>query len=339
MVSHLRRGLSLLIVIFAVLLAYGAGYAHEARPGYLDVRETTPGHYDVLWKQPANGEYALRMSPVFPAECKIAGNTDLQLLPGALMSRFSLACKDGLNGKTITIAGLEMTLTDVLVRIHKDDGTEESHLARATDTSVTIVGRGRAFARAAIYLQLGIQHILMGVDHVLFVLGLLLIAQNRWKLLKTISAFTVAHSITLAGATLGLVSVPAPPLNAAIALSILFLGPEILRVREGGTSLTIRWPWLIAFAFGLLHGLGFASGLTTMGLPRVEIPLALLLFNCGVEIGQLAFVALVLSLERAFRLMEIRWPQPVALLPAYIVGGLGAFWTIQRLFIFIGATA
>jgi len=170
-------------------------------------------------------------------------------------------------------------------------------------------------------------------------LGLLLIVQSRWKLLETISAFTVAHSITLTGATLGLVSVPAPPLNAAIALSILFLGPEILRAREGGTSLTIRWPWLIAFTFGLLHGFGFASGLTAMGLPRVEIPLALLLFNCGVEIGQLAFVALILSLERAFRLMEIRWPQPVALLPAYIVGVLGAFWTIQRLFIFIGVTA
>lgn len=337
--SSLRRGLPLPVVIFAILLARGAGYAHEARPGYLDLRETAPGHYDILWKQPANGEYALRMSPVFPAECKISGDTNLQLLPGALMSRFRLACKGGLNGKTVTIAGLEMTLTDVLVRVHKGDGTEESHLARATGTSVTIGGRGGALARAAIYLQLGVQHILMGVDHLLFVLGLLLIAHNRWKLLKTISAFTIAHSITLGGTTLGLVSVPAPPLNAAIALSILFLGPEILRAREGGTSLTIRWPWLIAFAFGLLHGFGFASGLTTMGLPRAEIPLALLLFNCGVEIGQLAFVALVLSLERAFRLMEIRWPRPVALLPAYIVGVLGAFWTIQRLFIFIGITA
>ncbi len=337
--SPLPRGLSLLAVIFAVLLACGAAYAHEARPGYLELRETTPSHYDILWKQPANGEYALRMSPLFPAECEISGSADRQLLSGALMSRFSLACKGGLDGKTITIAGLEMTLTDVLVRVHKRDGTEETHLARATDTSVTIGGGGGALVRAAIYLRLGVQHILMGVDHLMFVLGLLLIVQNRWKLLKTISAFTVAHSITLAGATLGLVSVPAPPLNAAIALSILSLGPEILRACEGGTSLTIRRPWLIAFAFGLLHGFGFASGLTAMGLPRAEIPLALLLFNCGVEIGQLAFVALVLGLERAFRLMEIRWPQPVALLPAYTVGVLGAFCTIQRLFIFVGVTA
>ena len=337
--SRLPSSPTLLAAVSAMFLACGAVDAHEARPGYMELREASPGRYDVLWKQPANGEYALRMSPLFPAQCKISGSTNSQLLPGALVSRFKLACKGGLEGATITIAGLEMTLTDVLVRVHKRDGAEETHLARATDTSVTIGGGSGALTRAAIYLRLGVQHILMGVDHLLFVLGLLLIVQNRWKLLKTISAFTVAHSITLAGATLGLVSIPAPPLNTAIALSILFLGPEIARARDGGTSLTIRWPWLIAFAFGLLHGFGFASGLGAMGLPRAEIPLALLLFNSGVEIGQIAFVALVLALERAFRLMEIRWPRPVALIPAYTVGVLGAFWTVQRLFIFVGVSA
>jgi hydrogenase/urease accessory protein HupE len=261
------------------------------------------------------------------------------MLPGALVSRFGLACKGGLDGKSITIAGLEMTLTDVLVRVHKRDGTEETHLVQSTDTSVTLGGGGGALVHAAIYLRLGVQHILMGIDHLLFVLGLLLIVNNRRKLLKTITAFTLAHSISLAAATLGFVNVAIQPLTAAIALSILFLGPEILRARAGGTSLTIRQPWLIAFAFGLVHGLGFASGLTAMGLARSEIPLALLLFNCGVEIGQLSFVALILGLERAFRLMEIRWPRPIALLPAYTVGVLGAYWTISRLFIFIGGAA
>jgi hypothetical protein len=149
-------------------------------------------------------------------------------------------------------------------------------------------------------------------------------------LIKTITAFTVAHSITLALATLGYASIPGPPLNAAIALSILFLGPEIVRVWRGQTSFTIRHPWVVAFAFGLLHGFGFASGLSTVGMPKAEIPLALLAFNIGVELGQLAFVFLMLLLVRAFRVLELHWPRWAELLPGYAVGSLGAFWTIQR---------
>jgi hydrogenase/urease accessory protein HupE len=177
---------------------------------------------------------------------------------------------------------------------------------------------------------------LLGVDHLLFVLGLLLIVGDRWMLLKTITSFTVAHSITLAIATLGYASAPLPPLNAAIALSILFLGPEIVRHWRGQTSFTIRHPWVVAFAFGLLHGFGFASGLTTMGLPQAEIPLALLLFNVGVEIGQVGFVLLIVLLSRAFATLQIRWPRVVEALPGYAVGSLGAYWTIQRTLILIG---
>ncbi|HTX53585.1 MAG TPA: HupE/UreJ family protein [Candidatus Baltobacteraceae bacterium] len=180
------------------------------------------------------------------------------------------------------------------------------------------------------FLQMGIEHILTGVDHLVFVFGVLSIMGNRWTLLKTITAFTAAHSITLAVATLGWASAPAPPLNAAIALSILFLAPEMVRVRRGQTSLAILHPWIVAFAFGLLHGFGFASGLTTLGLPRSELPLLLLQFNLGVEVGQLLFVAIILLLVHSFRLLEIRWPQWAQLTPAYVVGSLGAFWTIQR---------
>jgi hypothetical protein len=319
-------------------LCLASAQAHESRPGYLELTQSSADHYDVLWKQPANGDYALRMGPLFPSACTVGAARGADLLPGALLSRFSVTCPGGLAGKDITIAGLEMTLTDVLVRLHRMDGTQETHLVRAIDPSVTIGGGGGLGGRAMIYLRLGIQHILMGIDHLLFVLGLLLIVRDIWTLLKTISAFTLAHSITLAAATFGLATVPAAPLNAAIALSILFLGPEIMRARAGGTSLTIRKPWLVAFAFGLLHGFGFASGLVSMGLPRAEIPLALLLFNVGVELGQLGFVLLILSLQRAFRLMEMRWPRPVAVLPAYTVGVLGAFWTLQRLMIYFGQT-
>ena len=201
-------------------------------------------------------------------------------------------CEGGIRGRTIVIDGLESTVTDVLVRVYHADGWLETHLLKPMNPAVTLGERTTALQRSGAYLRLGVEHILLGVDHLLFVLGLLLIVRDRWTLVKTITAFTVAHSITLAVATLGYASAPLLPLNAAIALSILFLGPEIVRAHRGQTSFTIRHPWVVAFAFGLLHGFGFASGLTTMGLPPAEIPLALLVFNVGVELGQLAFVVL-----------------------------------------------
>ena len=200
----------------------------------------------------------------------------------------------------------------------------------------TIGGSEGSLGRAGAYLILGVEHILLGVDHLLFVLGLLLIVADRWMLLKTITSFTIAHSVTLAIATLGYASAPLLPLNAAIALSILFLGPEIVKSWRGETSLTIRHPWVVAFLFGLLHGFGFATGLKAMGLPTGEIPVALLLFNLGVEAGQILFVALVLLLERSFRILKIRWPRRVEMMPGYVVGSLGAYWSIQRMVVFWG---
>jgi HupE / UreJ protein len=186
------------------------------------------------------------------------------------------------------------------------------------------------------FLKLGVEHIWLGVDHLLFVFGLLLLVQSRWMLFKTITAFTVAHSITLALATFGYVYLPALLLNAAIALSILILGVEVVRSGSGRTSMTILHPWIVAFAFGLLHGFGFASGLSALGLPSAGIPLALVMFNVGVEIGQVSFVLLILILARSFRQLEIRWPRWVQGLPGYTVGSLGAFWTIQRAAILLG---
>ena len=186
------------------------------------------------------------------------------------------------------------------------------------------------------FLKLGVEHIWLGIDHLLFVFGLLLLVKSRWMLLKTVTAFTVAHSITLALATLGYAHLPAPPLNAAIAFSILILGIEIVRSRSGKTGITILHPWIVAFAFGLLHGFGFASGLSALGLPAADIPLALVMFNVGVEVGQVSFVLLILLLERSFRQLEIHWPRWVQALPGYTVGSLGAFWTIQRTAMLLG---
>ena len=332
----MRQRLVLLLCAGLVLAGAAPGVAHEARPGFLELRETGPETYSFLWKKPTGGEVEIQIAPVIPRDCRLATSDRQQLSPGAFVVRGTLTCPGGLAGKTIEIAGLEATITDVLVRLHHADGRLESHLLRPTTPSVTLGGVTTAGERALGYVQLGVQHILLGVDHLLFVLGLMLIVSDRWTLVKTITSFTLAHSITLAIATLGYASAPLPPLNAAIALSILFLGPEVVRTWRGESSFTIRHPWVVAFAFGLLHGFGFASGLTSMGLPKAEIPLALLLFNVGVELGQVAFVLLVILLERSFRTLEVRWPRFVEHFPGYAVGTLGAYWTIQRTLILLG---
>jgi hydrogenase/urease accessory protein HupE len=332
----LKRRLVLLLLAGLVLAGAATGVAHEARPGFLELRETGKETYSFLWKKPTGGEVEIQIAPVIPKDCRLATSDRQQLSPGAFIVRGTLTCPGGLAGKTIEIAGLEATITDVLVRLHHADGRLESHLLRPTTPAVTLGGVTTAGERALGYVQLGILHILLGVDHLLFVLGLMLIVSDRWTLVKTITSFTVAHSITLAIATLGYASAPLPPLNAAIALSILFLGPEVVRTWRGETSFTIRHPWVVAFAFGLLHGFGFASGLTSMGLPKAEIPLALLLFNVGVELGQVAFVLLVILLERSFRTLEVRWPRFVEHFPGYVVGTLGACWAIQRTLVLLG---
>ncbi len=309
---------------------------HEVRPGYLELRETAPGVFQVLWKKPARGDLILKIDPVFPATCAVVEIGSEVVRGGAYMARATLECETGLTGETIEIAGLEATLTDVLVRVYYLNGLQETHLIQPTRTSAVIGGPSGVMTRIGAYMRLGVEHIALGVDHLLFVLGLLLIVSSSRMLLKTITAFTLAHSITLGIATLGLARVPALPLNAVIALSILFLGPEIVRVWRGETSFTIRHPWVVAFAFGLMHGFGFASGLTAMGLPTNEIPLALLFFNVGVELGQVAFVILVLGLARSFATLEIRWPRWAQLIPGYAVGSLGAFWFIERTAMLLG---
>jgi HupE / UreJ protein len=331
--------------MLAVLLALCAGlscssFAHESQPGLLELRQLGAGRYAVIWRAPI---YYGRPHPAklqLPGDWKTLGEPTVRQLPDSALHRRMVDVPGGsINGSIIRFPGLEATITDVFVRISRLDGSQMSLVVRPTQPSVELRGERSWFVSSKEYLGLGFFHILQGIDHLLFVLGLLLIVGSRWMLLKTITAFTIAHSITLAVATLGYASAPVQPLNAAIALSILFLGPEIVRVWRGETSFTIRHPWVVAFAFGLLHGFGFASGLSTIGLAKVEIPLALLLFNVGVEIGQLFFVFIILMLARSFRILEIRWPRWVEAVPAYTVGGLGAFWTIQRVAVMVGGIA
>jgi hydrogenase/urease accessory protein HupE len=333
----IRLRLTAVFLLFVCLTPITALHAHEIRPALLNIIEQKPGWFDVTWKVPVLAGYELNIQPVLPAGLTPYGPPSSHDIPGATVQYATYQAKgDALAGETMTIDGLSATQIDVMVRINFVDGSTQSAILRPANPSFTVPSPGTKGEIAWIYLRLGVEHILQGIDHLLFVLGLLLIVGSRYTLIKTITAFTIAHSITLAIATLGYASAPVQPLNAAIALSILFLGPEIVRVWRGQTSFTIRHPWVVAFAFGLLHGFGFASGLTTIGLSRAEIPVALLLFNVGVEIGQLFFVLIIVMLERSFRVLAIRWPRWSEALPAYTVGGLGAFWTIQRVAIMVG---
>jgi hydrogenase/urease accessory protein HupE len=226
---------------------------------------------------------------------------------------------------------------DVLVRLEWSGGITETVRLDAARTSFVVQGTPSWYGVAGSYTFLGVQHILLGIDHLLFVFGLLLIVQDVRTLVKTITAFTIAHSITLALAVLGLVHVPSRPVDAAIALSIVFLGAEILRARRGRGGVTVRYPWLVAFAFGLLHGLGFAGALTTLGLPAADIPLALLFFNVGVEIGQLVFVLFFVVMAWAFRTLQVLWPAWSEPVPAYVIGSVASYWFLGRLFVLVGA--
>ena len=311
--------------------------AHESQPGTLEVKQLTADRYDVTWKAPI---YYGRPHPArlkLPDDWKdIVQQTERRMPNSIVFRRIVAVGPKGIEGAVIRFPGLESTITDVYVRLTRLDTTMMTAIVRPTQPFVALRGERSLISTAWEYIGLGFYHILIGVDHLLFVLGLLLIVQGSRMLLKTITSFTIAHSITLAIATLGYAKAPLPPLNAAIALSILFLGPEIVRTWRGETSLTIRYPWVVAFVFGLLHGFGFASGLSTTGMPKAELPWALLCFNIGVEFGQLVFVFIILALARSFSALEIRWPRWALALPGYTVGSLGAYWTIQRTVILIG---
>jgi hypothetical protein len=324
--------------VLAILLAAPAARTHEARPAYLELKETAPGRFSVLWRTPVLSGMRLPVVLKIPDDVQNLKEPTVQELADSLVERRSIdAGPDGLAGRRIEFVGLQLTITDVLVRVEMLDGRTWTTIARPSQPWVEIAASQTWLGVAGTYVVQGVRHILFGADHMLFVLGLLLIVNDRWMLLKTVTAFTGAHSITLAIATLGYAEVPVLALNAAIALSILFLGPEIVRSWRGETSFTIRDCWVVAFAFGLLHGFGFASALTSAGLPRHELPLALVTFNVGVELGQLGFIALVLALENSFRVLEVSWPRWVQALPGYTVGSLGAYWTVQRLALLLTA--
>ena len=323
------KALRLLVALLA-LFAPDA-LAHEVRPAYLELRETAPDAYDALWKVPARGDdMRLGLYVDLPAGCTPVGEPMASMVQGAYVERWSVRCAGGLTGDTIRIAGLSGTMTDVLVRVERLDGTAQ--VARLTPAAASFVVEAapRALEVARTYTVMGVEHILLGIDHLLFVLALLIITRGGWKMVATVTAFTASHCLTLSAATLGFVHVPQRPVEALIALSIVFVAAEIVRMHRGVDSITARAPWLVAFTFGSMHGLGFAGGLSDAGLPAGHIPTALSSFSVGVEAGHFLFVGAVLSGIALVRRVRVRAPDWIELVPAYAIGALAMFWVIQR---------
>lgn len=328
-------------VLLAFLVSMAPAIAHELRPAYLQLRQTAADSYDVLWKVPARGDdLRLALHLALPDRCGNLTEPRGAFSAGAHTERWRVRCPGGLDGAAIRVAGLSGTLTDVLVRLERLDGTSQTARLTPSAPSFVVQPAPGPLEVARTYLLLGVEHILLGIDHLLFVLGLLLLVQGSWRILATVTAFTAAHSITLAAAALGLVHVPQQPVEAAIALSILFVASETARSAgeaPRSSTLAARWPWSVAFAFGLLHGLGFAGALAEVGLPQNTIPVALLFFNIGVELGQLIFIAGVLALMGFLRPAVTphrspatsHWPLLRRVL-TYAIGGLAAFWVIER---------
>ncbi len=320
------------LVGIAALLCAGAAVADVFRPAYLELRELDAERYAMLWKVPAaGGNRRLAMQVVLPDGVELLSEPRLISVDGAWIERSRIRLAGGLAGHDIRIEGAAAGVTDVIARIERLDGSsqvERLPVDRLVFTVEAPAGTGRV---AWSYLVLGFEHILGGINHLLFVLALLLLVHGWRRIVATVTAFTVAHSITLVAATLGWVRVPGAPVEAIIALSIVFVASEFLHSRQGRPGLTERAPWVVAFSFGLLHGFGFAGALSEVGLPAQAIPVALATFNVGVELGQLAFVVVVLALRRLATAIAggaVRWV-PVA--TAYGVGTVAAFWTIERI--------
>lgn len=332
----MRRILRSLAALCLLLASLAAG-ADDLRPGYLELRQVDAETYDVFWKVPARGEdLRLGLYLVLPEDSIKLSEPRGAFHAGAYSERWRVKRPGGLLGQTVRIDGLSSMVTDVLVRVERSDGTTQvARLLPSNPAFVVEAAAGRAEV-VYTYFGLGVEHILMGIDHLLFVLALLLLVRDLRKLIWTITAFTAAHSITLSLAALDIIRIPIPPVEACIAFSIVFVAAEIIRYRQGTPGLTERHPWLVAFTFGLLHGLGFAAALGKIGLPQTEIPAALLFFNVGVETGQLLFVATVLCLARLLRALRMPLPAASRVLLVYAIGSLASFWTLERTLSFWG---
>jgi hydrogenase/urease accessory protein HupE len=333
-------GAFLLILLLAPFTATPA-HAHALQPGYLELTPITGDTTRVYWRVPDVQGRAMPISPSLPENC----TQDQEVTPvsdgSAWSATWAVDCPGGMAGGKISVLGLDRTQTDVLVRYEDLDGAVLTERLTPERTAFVVTAEITGWAVLASYVPLGVDHILSGIDHLLFVFALLLLIPDARRLIGAITAFTVAHSLTMAAATLGWVSLPPLPVEAVIALSIMFLASELVRRETGSLRLSEAYPWTVSFSFGLLHGFGFAGALKEIGLPQSDVPLALLSFNLGVEIGQLLFVASVLVIGYILRrivprfIASVRRPgSGVAQASAYLIGGVSAAWFVERIVAF-----
>jgi hydrogenase/urease accessory protein HupE len=329
----MRRIVLALVLICAAWLPPTA-FGHALDPGYLDLTSLGQDRWRVTWRVPDVGGRPMPITARLPGTCSPDAPPPPHFDGQGWTIAWAAVCPGGLAGGEIRVEGLEQTNTDTLVRFELEPGRTQVHRLTAAETAFTVPADPSVMEILGSYISLGITHILEGVDHLIFVFALLLLVPDRRRLIWTVTAFTLAHSITLAAATLGLLTIPPPPVEAVIALSIVFLAYELTLPPERRDPLTLRFPWLVSFGFGLIHGLGFAGALREIGLPEGDIPLALFSFNVGVELGQLLFIAAVLITGAAVRMLYPRIPQytvPLSRIASYGIGSLAAFWVIERI--------
>lgn len=325
-----------LIALFILLLSFATLNADTINPALLNIKENKMGWYDVTWKVPTKNNKVLPLDAHLAESMELIGAPLVRVTPGAYIetSRFKTNGASIL-GEKISVEGLLKTQSQVLLRIELNDGAVFTTVLKAEAPAFVIPSNPSKLDVALEYWELGTIHILEGVDHLLFVFALLLIVVGIGPLIKAITAFTLAHSITLALTTFGLISLPSAPTEAIISLSIMFLAAEIIHKYRGELSLTEKYPWAVAFIFGLFHGLGFAGALAEIGIPEQEIPLSLLMFNVGVETGQLLFIAGVLSILAILQRLPFKLPKASLNLLPYAIGTVAAFWTIERVVSFL----
>ncbi len=329
-----KQMLALMAFLVGAIGFSALSLGHALQPGYLEIRLIDKELYAAVWKKPAVNSRPMAITAKLPQSCDPRTPVEPIWDGSAYIARWTLRCSGGLEGGVIGIDGLDQTKTDVLVRFDFADGNSQTHRLTPSDSSFTVPSQPSRLEVVRTYLLLGFKHILSGIDHLMFVLVLLLLVKGVRRLIVTVTAFTIAHSLTLAGATLGFVQIPGPPIEATIALSIMFVASEIIHSRQGIPGLTQKYPWVVAFTFGLLHGFGFAGALEQIGLPQASIPIALLFFNVGVEIGQLLFIASVFAAialaQQVARRIDVPRPTWAWAVPPYVIGGIASYWIIQR---------
>lgn len=316
--------------LLIMLLMVVSAYAHEVRPAYLSVEEKAPGEFSVLFKTPMQGDARLALSALFSGRVERSSPVISHQTGDAMVQTWHMRTVEPLSGQNVLIDGLQNSMTDALVHVVLANGNTWTARLTPSEPSTIIPAAQSSWTIFAVYVRHGIEHIAFGFDHLLFVSALMLIVRDWRKLVKVVTAFAAAHSITLTCATLGWVTLPSAPVETMIVISIVLVAAEVVRMERGQRSLAITSPWIVAFAFGLLHGFGFAGALVELGLPQDDIPLALLAFNIGVELGQLAFIAVILTaLHFVRRIVMI--PRRAIIGSAYAIGTVAAFWSVQRL--------